>query len=141
VTTNGPTPLLAISVRLLDVRLNYEPQSFEDFTKAGQSQWRSGPHWSHLWGKLIGLYWSDSGGDSGGHGGQSAGPLARGHRDAGVRGPGQGIPFVLVALLVDHASTFLRRLCRSITFLSYIGSSILIFMGISLLFHLFSAAG
>lgn len=37
-TTNGPTPLLAISVRLLDVRLNYEPQSFEDFTKAGQSQ-------------------------------------------------------------------------------------------------------
>ncbi|SRR6266852_247206 len=43
------------------------------------------PHWPYLWGKLIGLYWSHSGGDSGGHGGQSAGPLARGHRDAGVR--------------------------------------------------------
>jgi len=54
---------------------------------------------------------------------------------------GQGIPFVLVALLVDRASTFLRRLRRSTTFLSYIASEILIFVGISLLFDLFSAAG
>jgi cytochrome c biogenesis protein CcdA len=44
---------------------------------------------------------------------------------------GQGIPLVLVALLVDHASTFLRRLRRSTTFLSYLASVILIFVGIS----------
>jgi cytochrome c biogenesis protein CcdA len=53
---------------------------------------------------------------------------------------GQGIPLVLVALLVDRASTFLRRLRRSTTFLSYLANAILIFVGISLLFGLFSTA-
>jgi cytochrome c-type biogenesis protein len=54
---------------------------------------------------------------------------------------GQGIPFLFVALLVDRASPFLRRLRRSTALLSYIGSAILIFVGISLLFGLFSAVG
>jgi cytochrome c-type biogenesis protein len=54
---------------------------------------------------------------------------------------GQGIPFLVIALLVDRASPFLRRLRRSTTLLSYIGSAILIFVGISLLFGLFSTAG
>ena len=54
---------------------------------------------------------------------------------------GQGIPFLLVALLVDRASPFLRRLRRSTALLSYIGSAILIFVGISLLFGLFSTVG
>ncbi len=54
---------------------------------------------------------------------------------------GQGIPFLLVALVVDRASTFLRRLRRSTAFLSYLASAILIFVGISLLFGLFSTAG
>jgi cytochrome c-type biogenesis protein len=54
---------------------------------------------------------------------------------------GQGIPLVLVALLVDRASTFLRRLRRSTTFLSYIASAVLIFVGVSLLFGLFSTTG
>jgi cytochrome c-type biogenesis protein len=54
---------------------------------------------------------------------------------------GQGIPFLLVALLVDRASTVLRRLRRSTAFLSYLASAILIFVGISLLFGLFSTAG
>jgi cytochrome c-type biogenesis protein len=54
---------------------------------------------------------------------------------------GQGIPFLLVAVVVDRASTFLRRLRRSTAFLSYVASAILIFVGISLLFGLFSTAG
>ena len=54
---------------------------------------------------------------------------------------GQGVPFLLVALLVDRASTFLRRLRRSTALLSYIGSAILMLVGISLLFGLFSNAG
>ena len=54
---------------------------------------------------------------------------------------GQGIPFLLVAVVVDRASTFLRRLRRSTAFLSYFASAILIFVGISLLFGLFSTAG
>lgn len=54
---------------------------------------------------------------------------------------GQGIPFLLVALVVDRASTFLRRLRRSTAFLSYLASAILIFVGISLLFGLFNTAG
>ena len=54
---------------------------------------------------------------------------------------GQGIPFLLVAVVVDRASTFLRRLRRSTAFLSYVASAILIFVGISLLFGLFRTAG
>jgi cytochrome c-type biogenesis protein len=54
---------------------------------------------------------------------------------------GQGVPFLLVALLVDRASTFLRRIRRSTALLSYIGSAILILVGLSLLFGLFSNYG
>lgn len=54
---------------------------------------------------------------------------------------GQGVPFLLVALLVDRAGTFLRRLRRSTALLSYIASAILILVGISLVFGFFSTTG
>ena len=54
---------------------------------------------------------------------------------------GQGIPFLLVGLLVDRASTFLRRIRRYTVLFSYIGGAILILVGISLLLGLFSNYG
>jgi len=54
---------------------------------------------------------------------------------------GQGVPFLLVALLVDRAGTFLLRLRRSTALLSYLASAILILVGVSLVFGLFSTAG
>ena len=46
---------------------------------------------------------------------------------------GQGVPFLLVGLLVDRASTFLRRIRRYTVLFSSIGGAILILVGISLL--------
>ncbi len=54
---------------------------------------------------------------------------------------GQGVPFLLVGLLVDRAGTFLRRIRRSTVLLSSIGGAILILMGIFLLTGLFSTYG
>lgn len=54
---------------------------------------------------------------------------------------GQGVPFLLVGLLVDRAGTFLRRIHRSTVLLSSIGGAILILMGIFLLTGLFSTYG
>ena len=42
-------------------------------------------HRPHLWGKLVGLCWSDFGHHPGDHGGQSAGSPARNRRNAGIR--------------------------------------------------------
>jgi cytochrome c-type biogenesis protein len=54
---------------------------------------------------------------------------------------GLGVPFLLVALLVDRASSFLRRIRRYTVLLSYIGGAILILVGVSLLLGLFSTYG
>jgi len=54
---------------------------------------------------------------------------------------GQGVPFLLVGLLVDRASTFLRRIRRYTVLFSSIGGAILILVGISLLLGLFSTYG
>jgi cytochrome c-type biogenesis protein len=54
---------------------------------------------------------------------------------------GQGVPFLLVGLLVDRASPFLRRIRRSAALLTGIGGVFLILIGISLLTGLFSNYG
>jgi cytochrome c-type biogenesis protein len=54
---------------------------------------------------------------------------------------GQGVPFLLVGILVDHASTFLRRIRRYTVLFSYVAGAILILIGISLLLNLFSNYG
>jgi len=54
---------------------------------------------------------------------------------------GQGVPVLLVGLLVDRASTFLRRIRRYTVLFSSIGGAILILGGISLLLGLFSNYG
>ncbi len=54
---------------------------------------------------------------------------------------GLGVPFLLVGLLVDRVSPFLRRIRRATALLSHIGGVILILMGIFLLTGLFSTYG
>jgi cytochrome c-type biogenesis protein len=54
---------------------------------------------------------------------------------------GLGVPFLLVGLLVDRASPFLRRIRRYTALLSTIGGMILILLGIILLTGLFSDVG
>ncbi len=54
---------------------------------------------------------------------------------------GQGVPFLLVGLLVDRASPFLRRIRRSTTLLTRIGGVILILVGFFLLTSLLNTAG
>ena len=51
---------------------------------------------------------------------------------------GQGVPFLLVGLLVDRASSFLRRIRRYTAFLSSIGAAIMILIGVFLLLGMFS---
>jgi cytochrome c-type biogenesis protein len=54
---------------------------------------------------------------------------------------GQGVPFLLVGLLVDRASPFLRRIRRSTALLTRIGGVILILVGFFLLTGLLNTAG
>jgi cytochrome c-type biogenesis protein len=54
---------------------------------------------------------------------------------------GQGVPFVLVGLLVDRAGPFLRRIRRSTALLTHIGGIILILVGFFLLTGLLNTAG
>ncbi len=54
---------------------------------------------------------------------------------------GQGVPFLLVGLLVDRASPFLRRIRRSKALLTRIGGVILILVGFFLLTGLLNTAG
>lgn len=54
---------------------------------------------------------------------------------------GQGVPFLLVGLLVDRASPFLRRIRRSTALLTGIGGVILILVGFFLLTGLLNIAG
>ena len=54
---------------------------------------------------------------------------------------GLGVPFLLVGLLVDRASPFLRRIRRYTVLFSSIGGAILVLMGIFLLTGLFSNYG
>jgi cytochrome c-type biogenesis protein len=54
---------------------------------------------------------------------------------------GQGVPFLLVGLLVDRASPFLRRIRRATALLTGIGGVILILMGFFLLTGLLNTAG
>lgn len=54
---------------------------------------------------------------------------------------GLGVPFLLVGFLVDRVGTILRRIRRYTAILSYLGSAILILVGISLLLGLFSNTG
>jgi cytochrome c-type biogenesis protein len=54
---------------------------------------------------------------------------------------GQGVPFLLVGLLVDRASPFLRRIRRSTALLTAIGGVILILIGVFLLTGLLNTAG
>jgi cytochrome c-type biogenesis protein len=54
---------------------------------------------------------------------------------------GQGVPLLLLGLLVDRAGTFLRRIRPYTARLSQIGGAILILLGIFLLFGLFSTSG
>jgi cytochrome c-type biogenesis protein len=54
---------------------------------------------------------------------------------------GQGVPFVLVGLLVDRAGPFLRRIRRSTALLTRIGGVILILVGFFLLTGLLNTAG
>lgn len=68
-------------------------------------------------------------------------PLLQGALVMLVFAVGQGVPFLLVGLLVDRAGTFLRRIRRSTVLLSSIGGAILILMGIFLLTGLFSTYG
>lgn len=46
---------------------------------------------------------------------------------------GQGVPFLLVALVVDRIGPFLRRLRRYTVFLTYVAAALLILVGIALL--------
>src|SRR6266567_571765 len=97
-------------------------------------------HRPDLWGELVGLCRPDSGRDPGADCCQIAASAARGDRNAGLCG-GPGVPFLLVGLLVDRASTFLRRIRRYTVLFSSIGGAILILVGISLLLGLFSTYG
>ncbi len=54
---------------------------------------------------------------------------------------GLGVPFLLVGLLVDRVSPFLRRIRRSTALFSTIGGVILVLLGILLLTGLFSNYG
>lgn len=54
---------------------------------------------------------------------------------------GQGVPFVLVGLLVDRAGPFLRRIRRATALLTRIGGVVLILVGFFLLTGLFSTTG
>src|SRR5262249_26405795 len=54
---------------------------------------------------------------------------------------GLGVAFLLVGLLVDRVSPFLRRIRRTTALLSSVGGVILILMGIFLLTGLFSTSG
>jgi cytochrome c-type biogenesis protein len=54
---------------------------------------------------------------------------------------GQGVPFLLVGLLVDRAGPFLRRIRRSTALLTRIGGVILILVGFFLLTGLLNTAG
>jgi cytochrome c-type biogenesis protein len=54
---------------------------------------------------------------------------------------GLGVPFLVVGLLVDRVSPFLRRIRRATALLSSIGGAILILIGIFLLTGLFSNYG
>jgi cytochrome c-type biogenesis protein len=54
---------------------------------------------------------------------------------------GQGVPFLLVGLLVDRAGPFLRRIRRSTALLTAIGGVILILVGFFLLTGLLNTAG
>ncbi len=54
---------------------------------------------------------------------------------------GLGVPFLLVALLVDRISPFLRRIRRITGVLTTGGAIILILLGLFLLTGLFSTSG
>lgn len=68
-------------------------------------------------------------------------PLLQGSLVMLVFAMGQGVPFLLVGLLVDRAGTFLRRIRRATALLSSVGGAILILLGIFLLTGLFSNYG
>lgn len=51
---------------------------------------------------------------------------------------GLGVPFLLVAVMVDRSDAFLRRIRRFTTRLTYVGSATMILIGVSVLLGLFS---
>jgi cytochrome c-type biogenesis protein len=53
---------------------------------------------------------------------------------------GESIPLLLVGLLVGRAGPFLRRIQRYTVILYYVGAVVMIFVGISLVFGLFSTS-
>ena len=54
---------------------------------------------------------------------------------------GLGVPFLVVALVVDRISPVLRRIRRATAVLTTVGGVLLILMGIFLLTGLFSTSG
>lgn len=109
--------------------------------KPGRSVWwRSGligiafgASWSACTGPILGAVLVLTAG--------SAGSVVQGAILMLIFALGLGVPFLLVGLLVDRASAFLRRIRRVTALLTSIGAVILILIGIFLLTGLFSTAG
>lgn len=54
---------------------------------------------------------------------------------------GQGVPLLLIGLLVDRISPFLRRVRRYTAIVSYVGGAVLILLGVFMVSGLFSTSG